>query len=191
MTDFDSFINRDEFHFAAVMIPIIKKDGIPYILFEVRQSHLSQPGEICFPGGHVEKGESPLSAAIRETREELLISEEQVHDISPVGILITPSGLIVYAYCAKLLNYNGTFSSQETEEVFQVPLSFFLHTQPEAYHAKVTVTPDKNFPCHLLPGGRDYVWREGKYPVFFYQYEGHTIWGMTAKILREYILKMS
>ena len=53
---------------ASVLIPIIKKDNSYEILFEVRAKTLrSQPNEIAFPGGKIEKGEDPQTACIRET----------------------------------------------------------------------------------------------------------------------------
>ena len=189
MNDMDFLINKQEFSFASVLIPLIRDGGCPSVLFEVRGSNLSQPGEVCFPGGGIEPFESPLQAAVRETKEELLISEDQLHHISPVGLLPTPSGRLIYAYAAELTGYCGSFSQDEVSKVFQVPLSFFLHTPPEVYYCHVSVTPGEDFPYPLVPHGRDYKWRSGRYPTYFYQYEGHVIWGLTAKILYDYIKK--
>ena len=64
---------------AAVVIPLIQKDGEYHILYEQRAMELAhQPGEICFPGGRVEVGEDPKQAAIRETTEELLVDADQI-----------------------------------------------------------------------------------------------------------------
>ena len=50
----------------AVLIPLIKKEDGYHVLFEVRAKHLNkQPGEVCFPGGKVEPGESTYEAAVR------------------------------------------------------------------------------------------------------------------------------
>ena len=47
---------------------------MPHLLFEVRADTLDrQPGEVCFPGGHMESGETPAACALRETEEELSI----------------------------------------------------------------------------------------------------------------------
>ena len=49
----------------AVLIPLIKKEDGYHVLFEVRAKHLNkQPGEVCFPGGKVEPGESTYEAAV-------------------------------------------------------------------------------------------------------------------------------
>lgn len=180
-------IGQDELKLSAVMIPIIEKNGEKHILFEVRQNHLSQPGEICFPGGHIEPSETPRKAVIREVQEELLISPENIHDLRPEGILFTPAGVLIYPYSAALSGYQGTFSPAEVKEIFSVPISFFADHEPEEYQARVTVSPKEPFPFQLIPGGKSYSWREGSYTVCFYQYESRIIWGMTAKILRDFI----
>ena len=49
----------------AVLIPLVDREGELSILFEVRQAGIRQGGEICFPGGMIEKNESPVEAAVR------------------------------------------------------------------------------------------------------------------------------
>ena len=56
---------------AAVFMPLVEADGKLSLLFEVRSKLIGQAGEVCFPGGRIEEGESPLDAAVRETMEEL------------------------------------------------------------------------------------------------------------------------
>ena len=59
-------IGEDEFRSYSIMMPIIEKEDRPHILFEVRPSTLRMdPGEICFPGGGIEKGEAARDAAFR------------------------------------------------------------------------------------------------------------------------------
>ena len=64
---------------AAVLIPILIRDGKYHVLYEVRSAKLkTQPGEVCFPGGRIEQGETPGEAAIREACEELCITRDQM-----------------------------------------------------------------------------------------------------------------
>ena len=68
----------------AVLIPLIKKEDGYHVLFEVRARHLNkQPGEVCFPGGKVEPGETTYEAAVRETTEELFIQREHIESSGP------------------------------------------------------------------------------------------------------------
>lgn len=173
---------------SAVLVPLLKKEGEYSLLFEVRSDVLkSQPGEVCFPGGAVESGETKREAAIRETMEELGIYQSQIEMIAPLDILITPANLSVYPFLAELKDYRGTFSSAEVDHIFTVPLKWFLEHEPECYKTDVQTVPGEDFPFDRIPGGADYHWRVGKYDVLFYRYENTVIWGMTAKILHSFI----
>ena len=170
----------------AVLIPLIRKNGEYHVLFEVRSQKLkSQPGEICFPGGAVERGEGKFAAAIRETVEELKVKLSQIEIIAPMDELITPAGLIIQPFLGILRGYRGTFSRDEVERVFTVPLRWFAKTQPQIYQTDVLTNPREDFPYERIPGGRDYHWRTGIYEVLFYRYGENMIWGLTAKIMRQ------
>ena len=172
----------------SVLVPLLKKNGEYQLLFEVRSDVLkSQPGEVCFPGGAVERGETRKEAAIRETMEELGIYENQIDMIAPLDILITPANMGVYPFLAELKGYRGTFSADEVDHIFTVPLKWFLAHEPECYSTEVQTIPGKDFPFELIPNGEEYHWRKGKYKVMFYQYGNQVIWGMTAKILHSFI----
>lgn len=173
---------------SAVVLPLLECEGRLCVLFEVRAGELrSQPGEICFPGGAMEPSETPGQAAVRETAEELLVKEEQVELAAQLDILHTPANLTVYPFLAFLKEYEGTCSRAEVERVFTVPLSWFLEHEPEAYDTKVVTVPGEDFPYELIPDGRQYHWRQGRYKVLFYRYENAVIWGMTAKIMHSFI----
>ena len=63
---------------AAILIPIVRDKGEPALLMEVRSMNVWQPGEICFPGGHIEAGENCIDTALRETNEELGIQTSSI-----------------------------------------------------------------------------------------------------------------
>jgi len=47
------------YSYYSVLVPLVEKDGKLNLLFEKRASGLKrQPGEVCFPGGKVEEGET-------------------------------------------------------------------------------------------------------------------------------------
>ena len=66
----------------SVLMPFVTTENGDALLLEIRSDNVKQPGEICFPGGEVEKGESFKQCAIRETFEETGLSFEH-----------TPSGI--------------------------------------------------------------------------------------------------
>ena len=177
-------IEQEKEKVSAVLIPLIKKDDKYHILFEVRSNKLShQPGEICFPGGRRESNELSSQTAIRETCEELLIPESDVLVYGPLDYFLSPTGMRIDAYLGELVNYNGQFSTDEVAEVFTVPLEFFQSTSPKQYFNHIELQPEENFPFDKIPSGKDYPWAKGKYEVLFYEYDGHVIWGITARIL--------
>lgn len=175
---------------SAILIPLVEEDGECRLLFEERSHHLdrnAQPGEVCFPGGRVEKGETPRTAAIRETQEELLVSADQIEILAPLEGIPGPAGYPIWPFFGLLNDYKGTFSTDEVDHIFTVPFQWFLDNDPDRYVTKfVTVTPD-DFPYDLIPGGRNYNWKPRKYDVYFYRHRPEIIWGITAKILKHTI----
>ena len=66
-------------HSYAVLCPLVERPDGLHLLFEVRSAALHrQPGEVCFPGGRMEAGETPEQCALRETEEELAIPRQEV-----------------------------------------------------------------------------------------------------------------
>ena len=65
-------------HEFAVLCPFVETSEGPHLLFEVRAANLRQGGEVCFPGGRMEAGESPADCALRETEEELSIPRQEI-----------------------------------------------------------------------------------------------------------------
>ncbi|WCN38249.1 NUDIX hydrolase [Aneurinibacillus uraniidurans] len=175
---------------AAIMIPLVEKDGKWHILFEVRASTLTrQPGEICFPGGKIDPSDkNEQEAAIRETCEELGIQPDDVEVIADLGVLIPPYSSSIYSFVGRIRDEKRLSPNKaEVDEVFYVPLSFFLENEPQVHYIQLAVKPDEDFPFDLIPLGKEYKWRTTRLPEFFYQYDGKIIWGLTARIVQEFI----
>ncbi|MBS6534864.1 MULTISPECIES: NUDIX hydrolase [Peptoniphilus] len=174
----------------SVMIPLIKRDGDIHLLFEKRAFTLrNQPGEISFPGGRIEKGESPREAAVRETAEELLISEREIEIYSEGDFVVNPYAAIIYTFVGEIKKDFDKISpsEDEVEKVFTVPLSYFLKTKPKSYKINLRVERNKEFPYHLIPNGVNYKFKRGREEVLFYEYEDEIIWGFTAKMARRFV----
>lgn len=182
-------IALDEIHDNAVILPLLRQGGVLYVLFEVRAAGLRiQPGEVCFPGGAVEPGETREEAAVREAAEELLVGKDQVELTAALDVLRSPFNVTLWPYLAFLRGYEGTFSEAEVERVVTIPLDWFLEHDPAVYVTEVTTVPGEDFPFELIPKGQQYRFRQGNYTVPFYKHEKAVIWGMTAKILYSFIL---
>ena len=172
----------------AVLCPLVEKPDGLHLLFEVRAAGLRQGGEVCFPGGRAESGESPVGCALRETAEELSIPPSAVTVLGmpdficnqrgfllqPVLGLVSPAGL--EAMCP---------SPAEVAEVFTVPFAFFQATEPEVYRYDLVPTQPEGFPYEELGIAPDYPWSRGRVEVPVWRYENHIIWGMTARIVKD------
>lgn len=181
---------------SSVLIPVLIRDGEYHVLYEVRSSKLgTQPGEICFPGGRIERGEDPEEAAVREAVEELCIEREQIEVIGALERVSGPGGTALHAYIGLLTGYNGSFSEDEVGQVFTLPLSWILENDPEIYRIQLERRMPGVFPYELVPGGRDYKWREQSsfipfyskaVPLFWEKGSGTAgfpvLWGATARV---------
>lgn len=180
---------NNEYRRYAVVIPIINIDGDLNVIFEVRAKNMrSQPGEISFPGGKVEKFESPKEASIRETCEELNIEGKQINIIGQMDTLITQHGKIIYPFIADIDSKVKINPSQsEVDHIFYVPLKFFMEKEPIVKRIKVISLPEEEFPYKDMEGAMGYSWDVGKQNVYFYRFKDYVIWGLTAKIIYYFI----
>ncbi len=168
---------------AAVFIPIVEAEGKPSILFEVRSKLIGQAGEVCFPGGRIEEGETPYEAAVRETIEELDIPKSSIEVSAPMFYLSGPAGAEIYSYLGFVNDYKGTFSESETQYIFTLPIEELLNIKPIVSDTTFVQTPGENFPYDLIPDGRNYHWANIKRNYYFYETRYGVIWGLTGQIL--------
>lgn len=189
-SNYAPYINGwEKFKRASVTIPLVKYNNSLHILFEVRAKTLrTQPNEVCFPGGKIENDENPLNTAIRETCEEIGICEDKIKVISPLDIFVSPFNTIIHPYLVFIEDINNMkINVEEVEEVFFVPLDFLLNTNVNTFINKVNISPDDNFPYDLIPKKHNYKFSTGSYEVPFYIYNEYVIWGITAKILLNFL----
>lgn len=188
--DFKPYINGYEnMRRASVLIPIVKIDGIYNILFEVRSKNLrTQPSEISFPGGKIENDESPYETAIRETCEELGTNSSNIEIFSQLDLLVTPMNMIIHPYLGYIENIdNLNINKDEVDHIFYVPISYLLKNNPSNYDNSVQIVPNRDFPYDKIPNKENYKFESGNYPVLFYEYHDYIIWGITAKMLNNFL----
>ncbi|MFN6991413.1 MAG: NUDIX hydrolase [Fervidobacterium sp.] len=164
-----------DYSYYAVCVPIVENN----FLFEVRSSIVAQPLEVSFPGGKIEEGELPYEAASRELEEELNLKvNNKMYEIEP---LVTPFNTVIFSYIVNVNKSDLKINTSEVLEVFEVPIEIFAKPIKRALVDVFLAIPD-DFPYELIPNGRNYAWRKGKYELLFYKWEDKIIWGITAKI---------
>ena len=178
----------------AVLVPIVMRNRVPHLLFEVRSDSIGrQPGEVCFPGGHMEAGESPTECALRETEEELAIPQKSIRILAELDFLCLPSDHLLHPILAEIPVKAADAcrpSPDEVKEIFEVPFSFFQNTQPQVYTYDLVPQPPTDFPYALIGFDGSYPWRAGKVDVPIYLYDSHPIWGLTGRICRALAAQM-
>ena len=128
---FRSFDPKNNSKKSSVLIPLCKtQDKILNILFTLRSTDLnSHSGQISFPGGRCEPGETKVQAALRETYEEIGISENHIEIIGELSeLFVPPSNTIIYPYIGYIDKNNELILNKyEVEEAFFIPLDFFMN----------------------------------------------------------------
>ena len=180
-----------EHRFYSVLIPLVEKDGELFLLYEVRARHMvTQPGEVCFPGGHVETEEDPAHTALRETYEEIGIHPGRIRLIGAGNILYGYANYTLFTYLG-VVRYEdylkADLSRDEVDEIFLVRMTDFEAHSPQIFSEEVRAEIDEDFPYEKLGIGRDYPWRTGKWEIPVYEIDGRVIWGLTARITADLI----
>ena len=176
----------------AVLVPLVEREGGYDVLYEVRARTLRrQPGEVCFPGGRMEEGESPEECALRETWEELGIPRERIRLLGRLDFIAHRANFIMWPVVG-VVDRKAFFprlhpNPAEVEEFFLVPLSHLLETEPIEYTYELIPAPAENFPYELIGIPRDYQWQHGMENVPVYPWQGRAIWGLTGRITRNLV----
>lgn len=160
----------DAYH-SAVLILIRKINHSYEILFTLRSSNLnSHKGQISFPGGRVENGESFVDTAFRETYEEIGLESNKIELILQLSTLyVPPSNTIIHPFIGALNeDFHFAINKNEVEEAFWIPLDYFLDD--------ANLTVEKwNFGGQIVDVP---LWKIHPKQV---------LWGATAMILSEFI----
>ncbi|MBR2548288.1 MAG: CoA pyrophosphatase [Eubacterium sp.] len=192
----------------AVLVPFVEDKEMSLnadepevsLLYEVRAAGIMQPGEVCFPGGHVEDGETPEECAVRETCEELGITGDDIRIIARCDTLYGSGSFTLYTFIGELISDNESTDTEnagadlpgiierlkpdpeEVSDVFTVPMKDLIEKEPEHYTEHLRPDIDPDFPYDKVGISRDYPWRTSDYEIPVYEIDGHIIWGMTARI---------
>ncbi len=154
---------------AAVLVPLVNRKDGPTVLFTQRTDHLDHhPGQVSFPGGHVDAGDaSAEETALRETEEEVGIHRRHIKLIGRIDTYLTSTGFSVTPVVGMMEPpFEINPDPVEVAEVFEVPLAFLFDA---ANHSRVI-----------------YHARDEQWDTYDMPYNGHRIWGVTAGMFRNF-----
>ncbi|MFW5932322.1 MAG: NUDIX hydrolase [Desulfohalobiaceae bacterium] len=198
-------MHKERYFNAAVLIPLVQQNQEYHFLFQKRAAKIRQGGEISFPGGEYEPGQDQncLQAALRETNEELGISKDRIQVQSSLDTFVSPRGITIDSFLA-VLDIQGledlSPDKNEVEELFLLPVSWFLQNQPRVYNLKLEIKPtytDQDGNKAQLPvqelGLPEYYnrpWPGMEHRVFVYQTPKAVIWGLTAELVHYLVQRL-
>lgn len=189
----DVFKNREPeiigiYKKSAVLILLCVENDNLSIIFEVRSLNMNhQPGDVCLPGGKIEKSESPLTAALRETYEELGVDALNIEIIGSMDYFVSPYNAIIYPFIGILKSNEVMPSSDEVDHIFKVPVEFFMRNSPILHEMIIKPEQKEDFPYDLIRDGKNYKFASGILKEYFYEFNEYIIWGFTAQIVKSFI----
>lgn len=151
---------------AGVLIPLFeRREGLSVLLTERAADLKHHAGQISFPGGRMEDGDTDIVAtALRETFEEVGIEPRFVEIFGYMRPMPTITGYAVTPVIGRISGRAELIVDRtEVETAFEVPLEYLLDRR------------------NARNGEREY--RGLTIPTVEYHFEGHRIWGATASII--------
>lgn len=154
-----------------MLMPLYEDGEGLHVLLTRRSDALPQhKGQISFPGG----GQHPddpdlLATALRECKEEVGLRPDDVEIVGELDDTVTVTSNFVVAPFVGFIPYPYSFRVNPAEIIELIPVSLSLLSDPSRF--------------------KEERWdRDGaKVPVYFYMIGSHVIWGLTARILKQFL----
>ena len=156
---------------AAVLLPLYETEaGLHVVLTKRTESVPTHKGQISFPGGGFHESDGDLLiTALRESEEEIGLRPQDVAIVGALDDTVTSASAHVVRPFLGFIPHPYPFRPDrfEIERLIHLPLNPVIAGAPF----------------------REEIWERDGAPhsVFFYEYDGQTIWGLTARILKQFV----
>ena len=159
-------LDSNSYKIAAVLFPLIEKNNELKVILTTRSKDLpSHPGQVCFPGGKLEKTDKNIiECAKRESFEEVGIKSNQINLLGQLDDCITGTNFKVTPVIGLIdSNYIPVLQEKEVADIFEVPLDYFI----EKNNQKIEYAN----------------YKDKSYSYYQYNWKNKKIWGSTARII--------
>ncbi|HPM78094.1 MAG TPA: CoA pyrophosphatase [bacterium] len=162
-------LDLDGFKPSAVLVPVVHHEGRAHLLFTQRTESVEHhKGQISFPGGRLDEGETLAMCALRETHEEIGVQPQDIRLIGRLDDIWTPTRYVVSPFVGVLpYPYNFVLSEGEIAELFLAPIAELA--DPGIYQETEIHYEGKSA---LVP---------------YYHWRDKIIWGATGRIIRQFL----
>jgi 8-oxo-dGTP pyrophosphatase MutT (NUDIX family) len=154
---------------AAVLAAIYEQRDAAWVVLTRRTMHLrAHKGEVSFPGGRAEPGESPVETALREAREEIALTArpEIVGELDHLSTITSGSFIVPYVGILDAVPVGLQPNPAEVDAILPVRLDDLL--DPSVYREEIWTMPDGT-----------------EHPIVFFDLDEDILWGATAAMLRQ------
>ncbi len=143
---------------AAVLVPIISRNDTLSVLLTQRTETLSShAGQIAFPGGRIDPGETALEAALREAEEEVALERKYVEPLGFLDGYLTVTGYLVKPVIALVhADHRIEKQAKEVADVFEVPFDFLMNPSNMRIDTREFKGLQRRY--YVFPFGERYIW---------------------------------
>ncbi|MDS0293548.1 NUDIX hydrolase [Halogeometricum luteum] len=151
---------------AAVVAPVLVRDGEDHVLFTKRADHLGEhPGQMSFPGGGREPSDEDLrETALREAYEEIGLLRDEVEFFGRLDDIGTVTDYSVTPFVARVPDREYDPDEREVAEIAVLAESDL--TNLDNYESEQRMHP-----------------QYGDHRIHFFHVDGYTVWGATGRML--------
>lgn len=163
-------LHLPDYRRAAVLVALTRESD-PRVVLTVRSTELpTHKGQIAFPGGSLDGTETPVEAALREAEEEVGLPPPTVQILGELDDVFTPIGFHVTPVL-------GRIAPDVLPKLTLTPEVAQIITPTLAELRAISVVRE----LRTLPDGTQIT-------LYRYPWQGHDIWGMTARVLHDLLL---
>ncbi len=157
---------------AAVLMPLAWKEDEWHLLFTRRTDRVeNHKGQVSFPGGACEAGETAEQTALREAEEEIGLRPAGVRILGRLNEVVTITHYRVTPLVGVIpWPYKFHLARIEVSRVFTIPLLWLSRRENWEEH-------------NFMPDGA-----QRTFPVITYHlYDGEILWGASARMTQDFL----